>query len=157
MLFLADQLVPQVDIEAGEVERVRQRAKRAQRLRERPNPIAFCDRIDVMAAQHALLDPHQPLQVLVLEETDYYTKDPPGKFGKTRALREIAARAVLAGHLPCLVTFNPGDRRPSSAEQLVLRMAQAIADAAELSGAAQRDWELEEALPADQRGGGSVR
>ena len=142
MLFLADQLVPQVDIEAGEVERVRQRAKRAQRLRERPNPIAFCDRIDVMAAQHALLDPHQPLQVLVLEETDYYTKDPPGKFGKTRALREIAARAVLAGHLPCLVTFNPGDRRPSSAEQLVLRMAQAIADAAELSGSAQRDWEL---------------
>lgn len=142
MLFLADQLDPQVDIEAGEVERVKQRAKRAHRLRERPNPIAFCDRIDVMTTLRELLDPNHPLQVLALEETDYYTKDPPGKFGKTRVLREIAARAVLAGHLPCLITFSPGDRRPSSPEQLVLRMTQAIADAAQLSGAGQRDWEL---------------
>lgn len=142
MLFLAEHLDPQVDIEAGEVERVRQRADRAHRLREHPNPIAFCDRIDVMTTLRELLEPTHPLQVLALEETDYYNQDPPGKFGKTRVLREIAARAVLAGHLPCLVTFSPGDRRPSSARDLVLRMAQALVDAAELCGAAQRDWEL---------------
>jgi CHAT domain len=147
MLFLADRLDPAVDIDASEVAGVTQRAERARQLRGQPNPAAFCDRIDVMKAQRALMDSKEPVQVLVLEETDY-EPDPLlpakwGKFGKTRVLREIAARAALGGHLPCLLTFTPGDVRPTSAEKLLFRLTQAVRDAAKVaSGAVRFDSEL---------------
>jgi CHAT domain len=137
MLFLADELDPAVDIDAGEVLRVQQRAERARRLRGRQNPVAFCDRIAVMQKQRELMDPNKPLRVLVLEETDF-VPDPRlpgkgGKFGKTRVLREIAARAALDGHLPCLLTFTRGDNCPTSAGHLSVKLTRAVVDAAALA------------------------
>lgn len=147
MLFLADELDPAVDIDASEVLRVQQRAERARRLRGRPNPVAFCDRVTVMQAERALMDPKKPLRVLVLEETDY-VPDPVlpskgGKFGKTRVLKEIAARAVLDGHLPCLLTFTRGDDYPTSAEGLLFNLTRAVGEAAEMASRTVRfDSEL---------------
>jgi hypothetical protein len=140
MLFLADTVDPAVDIDASEVLRVQQRAERARRLRDRPNPLAFCDRVEVIQAQRALLDANRPGRVLVLEETDYVpdSQGKGGKFGKTRVLREIAARAVLDGHLPCLLTFTPGDSRPDSAEKLLFSLARAVNDAPRAVGITAR-------------------
>jgi hypothetical protein len=138
MLFLADELEPDVDIDLSEVQRVWKRAELARRIRREPNPAAFCDRLDVMEAQRKLLDPKDPLRVVVIEETDYVahprfpTKS--GKFGKTRVLREMAARTVMDGHLPCLLTFTEGDTRPRSARDLVRWLAQAVRDTAKLAG-----------------------
>jgi hypothetical protein len=140
MLFLADGLDPTIEVDAGELGRVHRRAELARRLRDHPNPLAFCDRIEIMEAQRALLDNRQRVRVLVLDETDY-EPDPQvpgrwGKFGKTRVLREIAARTMLAGHLPCLLTFGPGDDRPKSATALLLALTRAVKDAAKLTGQA---------------------
>jgi CHAT domain len=133
MLFLADGLETDVDIDLGEVQRVCKRAELARELRKEPNPAAFCDRLEVMEAQRALLDPKQKLRVVVLEETDY-EPERSGKFGKTRVLREMAARAVMEGHLPCLLTFTEGDTRPRSARDLVRWLALTIWDAGMLAG-----------------------
>lgn len=137
MLFMAEGLDPVVDVDTSEAERVRRRAERARRLRNTPgppNPAAFCDRIDVMEAQRALTRPGQPTRVLVIEETDFVV-DPLqpndlGKFGKTRVLREIAARIMLDGHLPCLVTRGKGDSPPTSAEKLLATLSRAVTETA---------------------------
>ncbi|HET9897385.1 MAG TPA: CHAT domain-containing protein [Streptosporangiaceae bacterium] len=138
MLFLADGLSPEIEVDPGESQRMSRLAKLASGLRDHPNPLAFCDRIEIMQAQRALLDPRQRLRVLVLDESDYepdpQVPDRWGRFGKTRTLREIAARSVVTGHLPCLLTFGPGDVRPTSPTALLLALTRAVKDAAKLAG-----------------------
>lgn len=147
MLFLADNVDPAVQVNAEELERLHQRAILAGELRNHPNPLAFCDRIEVMQAQRALLDRRARMRVLVLDETDF-ERDPAvpgqlGKFGKTRVLREIAARALLDGHLPALLTHRPGDALPKSAAELLLALTKTVKDAAKLTGRTTRfDAEL---------------
>jgi hypothetical protein len=147
VLFIADSLDPKIQVNADELRQVHRRAILASELRNHPNPLAFCDRIDVMQAQRALVDPRTRMRVLVLDESDF-ERDPTvpnrlGKFGKTRVLREIAARALLDGHLPCLLTFGPGDAAPKSAAELLLWLTKAVKDAAKLTGSTARfDTEL---------------
>ena len=148
MLFMAEGLDPVLDMDRMEVERVEQRADRADRLRGSRNPMAFCDRIDVMEAQRSLTSPGQRARVLVLEETDIerdqQNPDDLGQFGKTRVLREIAARLVLDGHLPCLLMSERGDESPTSASALVSALSLAVADTASfVAYSARIDSQLE--------------
>ncbi len=135
MLFIADGVDPVLDVDSGEVARVRQRARWAKTLRASPqNPIAFCGRTEAMEALRALLDEHTGTQVLVLHETDWMSGK-GDKFGMTRVLRELAARSVLDGHVPVLLTFPPGDARPTTANDLLRELSNAVLDAVPFTGA----------------------
>lgn len=86
---------------------------------------AFCDRLPVLSAGDILLADttvqrrlwRAERQVLALSTSeDARVSDGTERFGRTWALRALASRAVLSGHVPCVVSqdyLTPGDDPPS--------------------------------------------
>jgi len=72
------------------------------------NRPVFCGRAAFITALDRLLDGDDALNVLVA-----YTPDETGRFGGTRLLQELGARAVRADVLPVLLDLNPFPRNPA--------------------------------------------
>jgi hypothetical protein len=68
----------------------------------------FCGRFELLEAFNtALSDPaHRVLAACTEKDTG------TNKFGKTHLLKELTVRALASGHIPCLMTWIPGQQDP---------------------------------------------
>jgi hypothetical protein len=104
----------------------------------------FCGRDEFFAALDRALDPDDSLAVIVAyNEVD-------AEYGGTRLLRELAAAALRAGHLPCLVGPFVPDLAPKTVRQLATKVTQRVLQLRKRLGVAA-DWSSETlAVLADQ-------
>ena len=103
---------------------------RAGRYADDAGPV-FCDRYPFFDAHYELMDPNRGASVLAI----FVEKMHPSDLGKTRLLKELAARIVREGYVPCLVSDNLKDSSATyepgvhSMTQLGLLIVRAIAHA----------------------------
>jgi len=95
--------------------------------RKRIQPKAFCGRLDLLEnAYYELMTPKGKKSVLAvgIAEPDQNDDDP--RYGKTRLLEQVAAKAVRDGHVPCLVTFEKGDKIPATVLDIACELVRAM-------------------------------
>jgi len=132
-LFMADWVSPTVHIDGQQVKRLHLAKEVSARIRTLIAPRVFCGRIEVMEGYDDLIgrgDTPGKIRVLVIEEKDVEITIENSRFGKTRALEELAARAVRDGHFPIPVAFkSPDEERPGTALALAEKFRDAITGA----------------------------
>ena len=148
-LFTAEGLPPQVPVDTGWVARLKERNRYADVYRSNNTPRLFCDRHELIDSYYRMLNapaksaggqpafPHSVIAVEV-DSSEATVKDP--KYGKTRLLEEMSAQAARDGHVPCLVTFKPGETPPTTAMQLGMSVATAVRNARETFGLTQPEY-----------------
>ena len=88
----------------------------------RASPV-FCGRFELLEAfTTALSDPNHRVLAVYTEEKNHNNF----KFGKTHLLTELTARALGAGHIPCLMTGNPAQDPPRDLRALLAEIGAAI-------------------------------
>lgn len=106
-LFLADGVEPEFELDDTEAKRIVSLAQRASTYRGPWNPRPFCGRLHLIEQYERLVrGGNKPTLVLAIDMADSHPGVPGARFGKTRALKELAARAARDGHLPCIVTYE---------------------------------------------------
>ncbi len=130
VLLAGDKVTPRLPLSASD------RASRleavAAAFRCDNNPPVLCDRFDVLGSYDELVAAHRAgcdPWVLVLEVTDSSAGDAGGpRYGMTRLLEELAARAVYDGFLPAFVRSAP-DPVPTKEIEVAELILQAANDA----------------------------
>lgn len=105
-----------------------ERQKLANELQPGKYPV-FCDRLSILAATEALMAGGQTRQTLALATDDASIPGIEERFGRTWTLRALAARATLAGHVPCVVSSDyilPGQDPPTDWASFVELLSLAI-------------------------------
>ncbi len=134
-LFLSENTSPEIITVQDKAWILRQKiASSYQKMR---NPRVFFDRFDILEEKYKQLlhlgtEGTDVKRVLAIETKiqnaptlrAISTKVP--RYGKSRLLEELAARAVREGHIPCLVSFKEGDQCPTNSIELGLAILEAI-------------------------------
>lgn len=113
-LFMLEGATVKVDQAAVAV--MNDRSQRAKLFRKIMNPLVVCGRSDCAAAYSSIVGTPfaftpfalRAPRTLALRVSEKYEYDYPARYGKTRALEELAAVGALWGHVPCFV------RKPSA-------------------------------------------
>lgn len=135
-LFLAENTSPEIITVQDKAWILRQKIASSYYQKMR-NPRAFCDRFDILEEKYKqLLNPATEgtdvKRVLAIETKIQNAPTPLAistkvpRYGKSRLLEELAARAVREGHIPCLVSFKEGDQCPTNSLELGLAILEAI-------------------------------
>jgi hypothetical protein len=106
----------------------KERAQRANAYRKTTDPLLICGRSEFLDAQQTLLeegDTDAP-KVLVLKVCDRAAKVSNPRYGMTRSLEELAARAAKHGHIPCLVRLSKAQGAIVDPPRTPLKLAQSI-------------------------------
>jgi len=98
--------------------------------------IVFCDRVEIMSLYNVLMAPAEAQRAIRPEKTDLQVlaivadeDRPDRRYGRTRVLRELAAKAALDGHVPVLVE-TVANQWPKTRQALLKMVARVCANTA---------------------------
>lgn len=130
-LFLSERASPDLRIDESERELVARTHRLADSFRTVRNPKVFCGRFELVEdAYRRLLRVDVPTgtRVLAVRVSHAAAAGQAAKFGKTRLLEEIAARAASERFLPCLLTPATGFDPPDNLPRLALALLDAMVE-----------------------------
>lgn len=127
-LFLAEGVSPRIGIDTHATESWQNVQRIASSYYTVGTSSPFCDRLAFIEAYECLVNSSNDrpdFKVLAIEAcpADTAALDRRPRYGKTRLLQELAARAVRDGHMPCLLT---GPEAPSDPLAVGRKLVQAI-------------------------------
>ena len=128
-VFLRDRV--RVRFDPAATATLKKRVTVAAPIRRLTDPGLVCGRGECLDAHRNLLDGRKSdrPRVLVLKVTERAASIQNPRYGKTRILEEIAARAALRGHVPCVVTFPSSSdviRAPKTPWELAKEIVKAV-------------------------------
>ena len=125
-LFLAEGISPSITVDTQSQEDWLNLQRIANKYYNVRNLPVFCDRLVFIEAYEHLInssDDSTGLKVLAIEArpADTLSQERRPKYGKTRLLQELAARAVRDGHIPCLLADPEAPSTPFAVGQKLLQ------------------------------------
>lgn len=135
-LYLSEAVPPEFATSPAPEDTVQRRVAAFPELTATP---VFCGRHEIFDALHDVLGRQEhPVLVVTGREDDV---------GRTRALKELTAAAIRAGHVPCLLLWeSPGAELPTSIEKLARQLGKAMSRTRKIFGLAQPIFAVQKLL-----------